>query len=96
MKNLLLLLIFISLFSCSPEETTQANNTEQNYTTTLSSFVLNESSIIGAVQDSLFSNEKLEGQGGINKISKVNNFNKNSLFQKQSLELRLLKPLLSD
>ena len=42
MKNLLLLLIFISLFSCSPEETIQPNNTEQNYTTTLSSFVLND------------------------------------------------------
>ena len=42
MKNLLPLLIFISLFSCSPEETTQPNNTEQNYTTTLSSLVLND------------------------------------------------------
>ena len=43
MKNLLTLIIFISLFSCSPEETTQPKNTEQNYTTTiLSSIVLND------------------------------------------------------
>ena len=42
MKNLLPLLISISLFSCSPEETTQPQNTEQNYTTTLSSIVLND------------------------------------------------------
>ena len=42
MKNLLPLFIFSALFSCSPEETIPIQNTEQNYTTTLSEIVLND------------------------------------------------------